>query len=129
MRLGKFVEHFKAAAVAADSKSMDPILKFLTVGRQLGYAFYMSFDALAYFDQAGIKKFEGAARMQREAYRAWFAGLLFNIAAGAYALYQLQAEEQNKKSSSDGEKAVAIKTIEKYVYHVRNAMMSHADKV
>ncbi|KAK5135787.1 hypothetical protein LTR08_004613 [Meristemomyces frigidus] len=113
MRLGKFVEHFKAAAVAADSKTLDPILKFLTVGRQLGYAMYMTFDAVAYFDTAGIKKFEGAARMQKEAYRAWLAGLLCNIAAGCYVMYQLQMQEQSKKNSSDGEKAVALKTIKK----------------
>ena len=49
MRLGKFVEHFKAAALAADSKSMDPVLKFLAVGRQLGYAFYMSLDAMTLY--------------------------------------------------------------------------------
>ena len=44
IRVGKFVEHFRAAAVASDAKSMDPVLRFTTVGRQLGYAFYMLFD-------------------------------------------------------------------------------------
>lgn len=44
MRVGKFVEHFRAAAVASDAQSMDPVLKFTTVGRQLGYAFYMLAD-------------------------------------------------------------------------------------
>ena len=44
MRVGKFVEHFKAAAVASDAKSTDPVLRFTAVGRQLGYAFYMLFD-------------------------------------------------------------------------------------
>jgi len=46
MRIGKFVEHFKAASQAADAKSMDPILKFCVVGRQLGYAGYMTFDCM-----------------------------------------------------------------------------------
>ena len=46
MRLGKNVEHFKAAAVAADGKNMDPVLKYCAVGRQLGYAMYLSLDAV-----------------------------------------------------------------------------------
>ena len=48
LRLGKNVEHFKAAATAADSKNMDPVLKYCAVGRQLGYAMYLSLDAVTY---------------------------------------------------------------------------------
>ena len=44
MRVGKNVEHFKAAATAADAKGMDPVLKYCAVGRQLGYAIYLSLD-------------------------------------------------------------------------------------
>lgn len=115
MRLGKFVEHFKAAALAADSKTIDPVLKYLAVGRQLGYAFYLSFDALTYFDSVGIWKFEGAARLQKEAYRAWFAGLLCNVLAGVYTLYNMQAAAKKQADSADAEKAVESKRLEKYV--------------
>lgn len=116
MRLGKFVEHFKAAAVAADSKSLDPILKYLAVGRQLGYAMYLSLDALTYFDQTGIYKFKNGAKLQREAYRAWFVGLSCNIAAGLYTLYNLQKlAEKRETSSGDGEKAVEGKKLQRYV--------------
>ena len=48
LRLGKNVEHFKAAAVAADSKNMDPVLKYCAVGRQLGYGVYLTLDAVTY---------------------------------------------------------------------------------
>ena len=48
LRLGKNVEHFKAAATAANNKSMDPILRYLAIGRQLGYATYLSLDAVTY---------------------------------------------------------------------------------
>jgi len=113
MRLGKFVEHFKAAAIASDSKSLDPVLKYLAVGRQLGYAFYMTFDALTYIDQVGIRKFEGAARLQKEAYRAWFAGLLCNVAAGIYTLYNMRLEMRKQNESSDAEKHVEVKKLEK----------------
>jgi peroxin-11B len=44
MRVGKFVEHFKAAAIASDAKSMDPVLRYAAIGRQLGYAGYMLLD-------------------------------------------------------------------------------------
>ena len=52
MRLGKNVEHFKAAAVAADSKNMDPVLKYCAIGRQLGYATYLSFDMVTFVSAA-----------------------------------------------------------------------------
>ncbi|KAK4896934.1 Peroxisomal membrane protein PMP27 [Elasticomyces elasticus] len=115
MRLGKFVEHFKAAAVASDAKSgsIDPVVKYLAVGRQLGYAFYMMLDNLAYFDQCGIKKFEGAARMQREASRAWLVGLSCNIAAGTYQLYNLRVAARKQRDSQDAEKAVEAKKLER----------------
>lgn len=48
LRLGKNVEHFKAAAAAADSKTLDPVLKYCAVGRQLGYGAYLSLDAVTY---------------------------------------------------------------------------------
>jgi peroxin-11B len=47
LRFGKFVEHFKAAAVAADSTAVvDPLLKYLAVARQLGYAGYLALDSM-----------------------------------------------------------------------------------
>lgn len=117
MRLGKFVEHLRAAAVASDNKSGDPILKYLAVGRQLGYAFYMLFDNVAYFDQAGVKKFEGAARLAKEAYRAWLVGLMCNVLAGVYTLYNLREEKKRQAGSQDAEKAVEMKKLERYALH------------
>jgi peroxin-11B len=94
MRVGKFIEHFKAAAVASDAKAMDPVLRATAVGRQLGYAFYMLLDSACVLDAVGIRKFGAAARLGREAYRAWFAGISFSIVSGVYALYNLQAQQQ-----------------------------------
>lgn len=48
LRIGKNVEHFKAAAIVADGKSMDPILKYCAVGRQLGYGTYLTLDTITY---------------------------------------------------------------------------------
>ncbi|KAK5251015.1 Peroxisomal membrane protein PMP27, partial [Cryomyces antarcticus] len=61
---------------------MDPVLRYCAVGRQLGYAMYMSLDTLTYLDAAGIRPSAAAKRLQREAYKAWFAGLVFNAVAG-----------------------------------------------
>ncbi|KAK4506435.1 hypothetical protein PRZ48_000167 [Zasmidium cellare] len=113
LRLGKFVEHFKAAAVAADSKSLDPVLKALAVGRQLGYATYLSLDALCYLDQTGIYKFSAGARLQKEAYRAWFAGLACNVVAGIYTLYGLTQLAKKQAAEADAEKKVEEKKLEK----------------
>ncbi len=113
MRVGKNIEHFKAAAVAADSKTLDPVAKYCAVGRQLGYAGYLTFDAVTYLDAAGIRKSPATQRLQREAYRCWMIGLLFSTVSGAYSLYNLR-QQAAKLNKEDGEGVVASKRIEKY---------------
>ena len=34
--------------MAADAKTMDPVLRYCAIGRQLGYATYLSLDAVTY---------------------------------------------------------------------------------
>lgn len=119
MRIGKFVEHFKAASELYDSRGKvranggDQILQYLGVARQLGYAFYMSFDVLTVLDAAGIKKSAAAKRFQAQAYRAWLVGLLASTLAGIYSHYRLtqRAQAINEK---DGEGKVEAKKLEKY---------------
>jgi len=128
LRIGKNVEHFKAAAIAADSKNMDPVLKFCAVGRQLGYATYMTLDTITYvgllkvsesrfegltiiqLDATGIRPIASVKRLQREAYKAWFTGLTFNAVAGLYTLWQLRQREQGI-DKSDGEGVVESKKL------------------
>lgn len=130
MRLGKFVEHFKAAAVASDNKSLDPILRYLAVGRQLGYAFYLLLDSIAYLDSSGIYKFANGPRLAQEAYRAWWAGLTCNILAGFYTLYNLQAATKKQADSGDAEKAVELKKLQRFDSHQRSILRALvADKV
>ncbi|OCK81659.1 peroxisomal biogenesis factor 11 [Lepidopterella palustris CBS 459.81] len=118
MRLGKFVEHFKAAAVAADAKAMDPVLRYCAVGRQLGYAGYLSLDNATVIDVTGIKKFSAAARLQREAYKSWFAGLSFSILSGVYTLYRLR-QRASQVDSKDGEGVVETKKLAKELTKAR----------
>lgn len=86
----------------------------------MGYAVYLSLDALTYFDQTGIYKFKEGARIQKEAYRAWFVGLACNIVAGVYTLYNLQqvarqGTDESPAAGGDAEKKVEQKTLERYV--------------
>ncbi|KAL8801666.1 MAG: hypothetical protein Q9182_004303 [Xanthomendoza sp. 2 TL-2023] len=111
LRLGKNVEHFKAAASAMDdTKAKDEFLRYCAIGRQLGYAMYLTLDMATYVDTAGIWKLESAKRLQKEAYRAWFVGLLFNAIAGAYTLWGLRQSEA-EIDKADGEGVVESKRL------------------
>jgi peroxin-11B len=112
LRVGKNIEHFKAAAVAADAKGTDPVLKYLAVGRQLGYGGYLTLDMVAYLDAAGIKSSAYSKRLGREAYKAWVIGLLCSTLSGVYGLYRLR-ERELRVSKEDGEGVVESKRLQK----------------
>lgn len=118
MRVGKFVEHFKAAAVASDAVSMDPVLRYTAVGRQLGYAGYMLCDNACALDATGIKKFAASQRLLREGYRFWFAGISCSVVSGLYALYKLRERgaaltSSAKVASGEDEKAGPESVVER----------------
>jgi len=118
MRIGKFVEHFKAASELYDSSAKiranggDQVLQYLQIIRQLGYGLYLTCDTLTVLDAAGIKKSPNAKKLQQQAYKAWFVGLLASAVAGIYSNYQLM---QRAKSidEKDGEGKVESKKIER----------------
>ncbi|KAF3358777.1 hypothetical protein VdG1_05331 [Verticillium dahliae VDG1] len=113
MRVGKNVEHFKAAAAASDAKTTDPILRYAAVGRQLGYAGYLSFDMATVLDAVGIRKSPRAKTLQREAYRFWAMGIACSVVAQVYTLYRLQQREA-RVDKKDGEGVVEGKRIALY---------------
>lgn len=83
--------------------SGDKIVQYLQTLRQLGYAGYMIFDTLTVLDAMGVKKYEGAKRLQATAYRFWFTGLTASALAGIYSLYQLnQRTKQIDEKDPDG---------------------------
>ncbi|ROW03202.1 hypothetical protein VSDG_01421 [Cytospora chrysosperma] len=112
MRVGKNVEHLKAAAAAADAKAgtVDPVLRYTAVGRQLGYAGYLTLDMATVLDALGVRKSEAAKRFQKEAYRFWAMGLVFSVLAQVYTLYQLKQREA-KVDRKEGEGVVESKRI------------------
>lgn len=97
-----------------DTKARDELLRYCAVGRQLGYGMYLTLDMATYLDSAGIWKFESAKRLQKEAYRAWFVGLMFNTVAGIYTLWGLRQREQ-EVDKGDGEGVVESKKIQRQV--------------
>ncbi|KAJ4192561.1 Hypothetical protein NCS54_00302400 [Fusarium falciforme] len=109
-RAGKFVEHFKAAATASDAKTMDPVLRYTSVGRQLGYAGYLTCDAATIPDAVGFRKWDHAKRFQKEAYRFWAIGIMFSIVGQLYTLRQLSVRA-SKVDLKEGEGVVESKTI------------------
>jgi peroxin-11B len=48
MRLFKPVEHLQAALKAANASSAPPVEQFTTIGRQIGYFGYLSFDMIVW---------------------------------------------------------------------------------
>lgn len=110
LRIGKNVEHLRAAAVAADAKTMDPVLRYAAVGRQMGYAGYLTLDMATVLDAAGIRKSGSAKKFQKEAYRFWAMGLLCSVVAQTYTLYRLR-EREAKVDRKEGEGVVESKRI------------------
>ena len=94
LRIGKFVEHFRAASEIYDASMKanngDKVAQYLQLLRQLGYGGYMFFDMLTVPDALGVKKYEGAKRLQASAYRLWFTGLMASALAGLYSTYKLR---------------------------------------
>jgi peroxin-11B len=114
MRVGKNVEHLKAAALAADANGGDSVVRALSVGRQLGYAGYLTMDLLTVPDALGAWKTTRAKRWGREAYRCWAAGLACSVLTGLYGLYRLR-EREGRVSKEDGEGVVESKRLQRYV--------------
>jgi len=111
LRAGKNVEHIKAAAVAAaDAKVTDPVLRYAAVGRQLGYAGYLTFDLATLLDATGVRKTVHAKRLQQEAYRFWAVGISCSIVAQLYTQYVLRQREA-RVDKKEGEGVVESKRI------------------
>ena len=53
-----------------------------------------------------------AKRLQKEAYRAWMTGLIFNAVAGFYSLWRLGQREE-KINKKEGEGVVEGKKLER----------------
>ncbi|OJJ86009.1 PEX11 family protein [Aspergillus glaucus CBS 516.65] len=124
IRIGKFLEHLKAAAIAVDNKApIDPVLRYLATGRQLGYAGYLTLDTIGVVDTMGIKKLSYAKKLQENAYRCWMVGLIFSSVSSLYSLWRLQ-EKEKTVDRKEGEGVVEAKKIEKERSTARTQLVS-----
>ncbi|EXJ95303.1 hypothetical protein A1O1_00423 [Capronia coronata CBS 617.96] len=94
LRIGKFVEHIRAASeiydAAVKAGNGDKITQYLQILRQIGYAGYLLFDTMTVLDAMGVKKDPSAKKLQANAYRFWFTGLMASALAGIYNTYKLR---------------------------------------
>lgn len=90
------------------------MLRYLAIGRQLGYAGYLTLDTIGVVDTMGIKKLSYAKNLQENAYRCWMVGLIFSAVSSVYSLWRLQ-EKEKTVDRKEGEGVVEAKKIEKCV--------------
>jgi len=105
MRLGKPLEHLQAAlrATASAGPSGEQIT---TIGRQLAYAGYLSYDALIWL---GSVKFLSLTPAQKESYgkisnRFWLAGIVLNLVHALLKAGRLADEVKALRSPAGAEK-------------------------
>lgn len=127
-RIGKFLEHFQAAMKA--TSTADPVLKITSIGRQLGYAFYLMLDALQWVHGAKAYQFEKETykKISLNAARFWLAGLTFSLISGVYKSYMLAqrlklAQRPKATAEKEAERRVELHQIATETKAVRLQML------
>ncbi|KAF8926255.1 peroxisomal biogenesis factor 11 [Dissophora ornata] len=87
MRIGKPIEHIESAVAATALK--DELIRLFSVGKQLAYAGYLTYDALIFLDGAGAHKFQNIKRYNELANKFWLTGIVFSIISGLYKSRQI----------------------------------------
>lgn len=125
-RLGKPVEHLQSASKARDIA--DPVIKFTTIGRQLGYAGYLCYDSMTWAHNAKIVKLDNPKDVQSKGQKLWFFGITMSLLAGIYKLHistqkRKQLEGQVRSSEKAADAKVDLKKLEKDAYAVKYQML------
>ncbi|KAJ3987548.1 peroxisomal biogenesis factor 11 [Lentinula detonsa] len=114
LRLGKPLEHLQAALKAALA-SGPAGEQITTIGRQIGYFGYLSFDALVWVNAVKFYSFspETSTKISKLANRFWLAGIVLSILNGALKNVRLAKEGRRlKRSMAMPEKAVGQEAAE-----------------
>ncbi|KAK9460587.1 peroxisomal biogenesis factor 11 [Lipomyces oligophaga] len=91
LRVGKPLQHLKAAGVAFDNKASDAFIRYTAVGRQLAYAGYLTCDFAVLAHSTKLVTLKKPDLIQKLYYRFWLSGIIFSVAGGIYkhvGLYQ-----------------------------------------
>ncbi|KAK0554774.1 Peroxisomal membrane protein PMP27 [Tilletia horrida] len=128
MRVGKFLEHFQAAIKA--TAIQDPVVSYLAIGRQLGYALYLIHDTLQWVHGSKAYQFapETAKKISKRAAQFWLLGLSFNLISGSYKTYVLNqrlvaAKRPRATSEKEAERKVELQQIATEQAAVRYQML------
>ncbi|KAH7931124.1 peroxisomal biogenesis factor [Leucogyrophana mollusca] len=106
MRLGKPVEHLQAALRAAQSAS-EMGEQLTTIGRQLAYFGYLSYDAIVWANSVKLitLKPSTSQKVTKISNRFWLSGILFSITSGLLKAGRLAREARKLRASETwGEK-------------------------
>ncbi|KAJ3936340.1 MAG: peroxisomal biogenesis factor 11 [Lentinula lateritia] len=110
LRLGKPFEHLQAGLKAA-LISGPAGEQITTIGKQIAYFAYLSFDALVWVNAVKFYSFstETSNKISKLSNRFWLAGILLSIVNGALKSVRLAKEERRSKRSKalGGEKDVS----------------------
>lgn len=116
-RAGMPLSLIQNAVAAAHNQTEDPVLRFTTIGRQLGLAGFLSLDSLMWLNNSNVYKFNnvGANKIQRLSMQFWLASLAFSVANWAYK-YNRTAKAQQALLSESEKDAASLKKVayEKY---------------
>ena len=85
------------ASKAFDNKLMDPILQFTTIIRNLGYAGYLTIDAIVFFKLLGIIDKKKYPNLGKYASRFWLLGLIAGLINSLRIIYSLNSYENDQK--------------------------------
>jgi len=103
MRLGKPMEHLQSALKATQLQA--PTAEQLTtVGRQLGYAGYLTYDAIAWASSIKFLRVdqERIQKWVKISFRFWLTGILFSLAHGILKAGRLGNEAKILKTIKRG---------------------------
>ncbi|CAX41330.1 peroxisomal membrane protein, putative [Candida dubliniensis CD36] len=127
MRFFKPINHLQLASKAYDNKLMDPILQFTTIIRNLGYAGYLTIDAIVFFKLLGIIDKKKYPNLGKYASRFWLIGLISGLINSLRIIYSLNSYENNIEKQgeeiNEKEKQVDINAINQKLYQAKRKLI------
>ncbi|KAK9365028.1 peroxisomal biogenesis factor 11 [Lipomyces kononenkoae] len=110
MRIGKPLQHLKAAGIAYDNKTADAVLRYTAVGRQLAYSAYLTVDTLLFVHSTKLVTLKNPELAQRLYYQFWLAGIFFSVSGAVYKHVGLSKREASLAKQAEKD-IVAIKKV------------------
>ena len=88
---------------------MDPILQFTTIIRNLGYAGYLTIDAIVFFKLLGIIDKKKYPNLGKYASRFWLLGLIAGLINSLRIIYSLNSYENDQNTQDEKVKERKLK--------------------